>query len=83
VDVNPYRIERVDGPKTITIKNDYRIIARFVDPITGETIEDRTGERSVLVSTLLETLPSEALSRFVDETAIRMALIASGFGGAE
>lgn len=78
MDLRPYSIEPVPGPKTVEIKTDYLISVCFCDPETGVPILDRTGENAVLISTLLETLPSEALAKFVHETAPRMVALHGG-----
>lgn len=77
-DLNPHSITPLPGPKTITVKSDYRISTRFVDATTGAVILDCTGDNAVTISELLETLPSEALARFVGETAVRMLMLAKG-----
>lgn len=78
MDVNPFKITPIPGPKTVTLKTDYLIDACFLDPETGSVIEDSTGENSVLMSTLLETLPSEALAVFVDRNAVEMVRLLKG-----
>lgn len=78
MDQTPHKITPVPGPKTIEIKTDYRIEIAFRDPDTGAVLADFTGQHAVLVSELLESLPSEALERFVRETAARMVALHGG-----
>lgn len=77
-DLNPHSVTPIPGAIAITVKSDYLISTCFRDPTTGEVREDCTGENAVLVSTLLETLPSEALAKFVEETCVRMLTLAKG-----
>ena len=78
MDLRPYSIEPVPGPKTITIKQDYRISLCFRDPATGAVILDCTGENSVLMSDLLENLPSGKLAVFAGDNAPRMVALHAG-----
>lgn len=79
-DLNPHSITPIPGPKTITVKSDYLIDTCFCDPETGEAVLDCTGDNAVTISELLETLPSEALAKFVESTAVQMLMLAKGVG---
>lgn len=78
MDLNPFKITPIPGDKVITIKSDYLIEARFVDPNTGAVILDCTGSNAVLMSDLLEGLASAKLAAFVGQTAVPMVAIFKG-----
>lgn len=78
MDLNPYKITPIPGGKTITIKSDYLIEIGFCDPNTGAVIDDATGAGAVLMSDLLENLPSDKLAAFVDQAAVPMVAIFKG-----
>jgi hypothetical protein len=78
MDLNPYTLSSIPGPKPIVLKNDYKIEIGFRDSITGEMLVDCTGNSAVLVSDLLENLPSEALAALLFEVANRMVALAKG-----
>ena len=78
MDLNPLKITPIPGDKTITIKSDYLIEVCFCDPETGDAIVDCTGANAVLISDLLETLPSGKLAAFVDQAAAAMVALFKG-----
>jgi len=78
VDLNPYKITPIPGDKTITIKSDYLIEIGFCDPETGEVRVDCTGDNAVLMSDLLQELPSPKLAAFVDRNAAPMVMLFKG-----
>jgi hypothetical protein len=73
-----YAVTPVPGAVSVGFAQDFRIDVAFIDSRTGETIADFTGDRSVLMSTLLAAMPPEALRQFVEEVAVRMTALAEG-----
>lgn len=73
-----YQVTSVPGAVSVPFAQDFKIEIAFVDSRTRTTIADFTGDKAVLMSTLLASMPPEALAQFVDEVAVRMVALAEG-----
>lgn len=80
MNINPYQITPVPDPVQVAFASDFKIEMAFVDPATGETVVDATGENAVLVSELMSSLPAPVLTQMVYELGPRMVAYAKGVG---
>ncbi|APW60482.1 hypothetical protein [Paludisphaera borealis] len=78
MDLNPLRITPLPGAVSIPFVEDFLIEVCFRDSATGAVVLDCTGEHGVKVSELLASLPTEVLAAFVNETAVKMVMVAKG-----
>jgi hypothetical protein len=75
-----YKVEQIPGEVAVTFPEDHRIDLAFLDSTTGQILVDRSGDKSVLMSTLLAAMPPDVLTQFVTEVAPRMVSILEGLG---
>lgn len=78
MDYCPYALSAIPGAKSVVLKNDWKIEVVFLNSATGEVLADCSGDAAILVSDLLENLPSEALAALLSEVAPRMAALSKG-----
>jgi hypothetical protein len=71
-------ITPVPGAVSIPFAEDFLVSVKFIDSETGAVVGDYSGDKAVLVSTLLASMPAEVLAQLVNETAVRMVAIARG-----
>lgn len=73
-----YAVTPIPGAVSIPFAEDFKIEVAFLDSSTGAALLDCTGPNAILMSTLLAAMPSEVLAQLVNETAVKMVMIAKG-----
>lgn len=78
LDLTPFTITPTDEPVSIGFTTDFAIEIAFRDSSTGEIILDLTGDKKILMSSLLGMMTVEALHAFVEGVAPQMVALAEG-----